>query len=182
MDQRELQKQQFQDRLKRVAAGGPNTLGQVYCGVIDEQTIAQAAKHANVGRLSVMMLILAFILGAMAMTAGRMGAFHFLMGDPVILIEKFGKLGGFIASNMGDLVIAGFLAIIFMYLFHLRGNWRGTALVVGLVSMMLGEVHLMARAPDAFAVMFSQDFVETTLAGGADQLVNVQTTAGVIVN
>jgi len=183
MNQKELQKQQFQARLKRVAAGGPNTLGQVLVGIIDEDT--PKSKKRNPA-LQGMMLILAFILGAMAMEAGRLGAYHFLAGEPASLIEKFGNLGGFVASNMGDLVIAGFLALIFMYLFHLRGNWRGTALIVGLVSMMLGEVQLIARAPEVFAIMFSQEFVETSLTGGKiqeiDQTVSVQEEPGTIVN
>lgn len=182
MDLREQRKQEFQARLKRVAAGGPNTLGQVLVGVIDEDT--PKTKKRNPAAQG-MMLIIAFILGAMAMEAGRLGAFHFLTGDPASLIKKFGELGGFIASNMGDLVIAGFLALIFMYLFHLRGNWRGTALVVGLVSMMLGEIHLIARVPEAFAVMFSQEFVETALTGEKvqpDQVPNDQEASEVLIN
>jgi len=165
MDTKLRQKSEFQDRLKRIASGGPNTTGQVYCGVSEEITnAAKPATQSSVQRMSFLMLVLSFFMGAGAMLTGRFGAFRYFMGDADGLTKTFGQLGGFIAVNMGDLVIAACLAIIFMYLFKLRGHWRGTALVVGLVSMMLGEVQLIVRAPDMFSVLYSADFVEQVLS------------------
>lgn len=195
MTHKDDQKQEFNDRLKRIASGGPNTYGQVYCGIVDPKAATKSKTRATHHSLSFLMLIGAFILGAMAMTVGRVGAFHFLAGDALTLSEKFGAFGGFVAANMGDLVIATFLAIIFKYLFHLRGNWfhlrgnwRGTALVVGVVSMMLAELPLMARAPDAFSILFSPEFVETKLYGPigpvefVPELENMQDTSATMIN
>lgn len=171
----QVQRQSFEERLKRINAGAPNTMGEVQIGPRDERE-AKKSKPSNTVRVkprkkknvrvgegsNLVMLPLAVLIGALSVFAGRAAAFHmFAEGGlaPVeIPIEALVPYVGF-----AHLFFAGFLALAFTWTFALNGMLRKLAVVAGFAAMLFGEPQMIERFPDTFATFFSKDYVAQAL-------------------
>ncbi len=102
---------------------------------------------------------LALMLGAVAMLAGRIGAFH-LLATPDLVPQAFVH-----AAALGaDLGIATILLVLLGWSFDMTGGLRRVALIAGFCGMMVAEPMLYAQAPALFAALTSEDFVQVSMA------------------
>lgn len=160
-----LQRSHFSDRIKRIEVGGPNTSGTVYAG-LDEATQPKRrrrkVKHKPLDRSDVFsqifMLPFAIFVGALAMLSGRIGAFHVLQ-QPELIPPEYATL----FPLTGDIAIAAVVGMVLGLLFSLGGA-RALAFMLGFTGIMMGEGYLIQLAPEAFAEIYSEDYVVTATA------------------
>ncbi len=159
----EHQRESFTDRIRRIQAGGPNTSGTIYAGIDDKKQV-RLKKRRNRAQgaplfLRILMVPFALLAGAGSMLAGRVGAYH-TMADPELLPAEYAGL----FSLTGDIGIAVALATFIVLVFDLGRGARIVAFMLGFTGMMLGETMLIASAPEMFAGMFSETYVQTAIA------------------
>ena len=168
------QRQTFEDRLKRIGAGAPNTMGEVHIGPRDED-VARAGKTTNTVRIkkknkkvrigegsNYVMVPVAVVIGALSVFAGRAAAYHFFADGglmpltlPVPALDPY--------TIYAHLVIAAFLALIFTWTFGFSGKLRKLAVIVGFTAMLIGENHVIERFPGIYANFFSKAYVADAL-------------------
>jgi hypothetical protein len=161
----DARKTQFQDRLNRIAAGGPNTMGQVYIGPPDTNGSSKGKKGgSSSGRdtldniLYPMSIIGAFMVGVFAVFATR--------------FIRFTMMGGELTGENADLwmVVDGVLAIGIVIslrsVFRFGGKALETAKTVGIVAMILTMHNFVHIVPGFFGSVFSPEWttqiIETT--------------------
>ncbi len=155
----ELQRRDFVDRIHRIQKGGPNTQGTIYAGPAEAGGVqyTQPSKNRKPRGSFLKELILlpfAVVVGAVSMLAGRAGSYH-IQAQPEMVPAQYAEL--FAVS--ADWVIAAVLATILAWSFRMGHGLRCVALVAGFLAVMLGETMLVERAPDAFAAVFSPEYV-----------------------
>lgn len=160
----EHQRDGFTDRIRRIEAGGPNTSGTIYAGIDEKKHVPlrKRRRRAVSGApilVQVFMIPFALLAGAGAMLAGRVGAFH-AMADPELLPADYAGL----FSLTGDIGIAVAIATFVVLVFDLGHGARLIAFMLGFLGVMLGETQMIAHAPEAFAAMFSDSYVQTAVA------------------
>lgn len=158
-----MQKQQFQERLKRISSGGPNTASQIYAGSLvgakpgkkirrrkDKSTASRRGASLPVSLLS------GLFIGALAVLLVRYGRFQ-LTG---------GALGGADAdiTMMADIVLAITLAILLRVVFRFRSTVHGFGKILGVVAMVLLMQNLVFAAPGLFERTFSVAWVDEVMA------------------
>jgi hypothetical protein len=153
------QKQQFADRLKRISAGGANTMSQVYVGAMDDPDIKRSrsgkpiAASAGLGKV----IRLPFtILGALS------------MGMIAVVLARFiraaladGELTGPDADIMMAVDAALGLAVGFALnmVFRMKGKVQETMRTLGVVAMVMVMHNFVHWAPVPFQMAFSTDWV-----------------------
>ncbi|MFV2038091.1 MAG: hypothetical protein ACC646_10940 [Paracoccaceae bacterium] len=168
MSTQEIHQQAFHNRIKRIAAGGPNTMAQVYIG--PARTTPQKSEQEQPGLISdLMMLPSAFLIGGSAMFLGRLAAFHLFSKDGTWAITLSGP-NGILAANI---IIGIVLALLLGRLFRVDKGLRFLALAGGALAFMWYDANLIAAYPDLFAIMFSQDYVIQFLGLG-EQVIPAQ--------
>lgn len=162
------QKRQFADRLTRIAAGGENTMSQIYVGPAEEPVTDRKGKRKHRPARAVpslkenigypISIIWAFAIGLLA-----------------VLITRYVRnalAGGTLTGEDADIMMAidGGLALavgfVLTQMFRVKGKAQETAKTAGIV-VMIGMMHNMVHAwPGAFELTFSPewvtDVVETT--------------------
>jgi hypothetical protein len=88
------------------------------------------------------------------MLAGRAGSYH-MQAQPEMVPPQYADL--FAVS--ADWAIAAVLATLLAWSFRMGHGLRCVALVSGFLAVMLGETVMVDYAPDAFAAVFSPDYV-----------------------
>ncbi|MEE9427765.1 MAG: hypothetical protein V3V25_06405 [Paracoccaceae bacterium] len=160
------QKQQFQDRLQRVAAGGANTLGHVYCGITVPESKPERKKswlsrdkpekQARSGASLPVSLITGLIIGASAVLLSR-----FL---------RFKLTGGSIAGNdaditmVTDIVVAITIAILLRIIFRFKSKIHGVAKLTGVTATVLLMHNVVHVAPGIFEQVYSPNWVKQVVA------------------
>jgi len=168
------QKMQFQERLKRISSGAPNTSRQVYAGIVAPPKPARAAKPAHTGKpmlraartprqgVSLPVALLSGVLiGAAAVLAVRYGRFR-LTG------------GGLVGADadivmLVDLVLAISLAIAMRSVVRLRSGAHGLGKLLGVVAMVLLMQNLVFAAPGLFQRTFSVAWVDEVMTASPAQ-------------
>lgn len=168
----ETHRQTFEDRLARIKQGGPNCMGHLHAGPSTEVRArdAQPAARIQPARapkrrrgspvVTLFLLPVAALLGALSMFVGRATAFHFFSDEGPYAFT----LAGVPASMFADILIATVLAMILAWSFQMTWGLRRAALVAGFVAMMVGEFDLMQTYPDLFETVFSETYVAGALA------------------
>ena len=152
MTLQEHHKQEFRDRIQRVASGGPNTMAQVYVGRAG--TAAPAPKkRAFMSELQV--LPMAALAGAIALVLGQLASFHLFSADGAVAATSMPPAGLVVTS----ILIGVVLALIFGKLFRIDKGFRFLALLSGLGAMIWLDKSLIAAYPEIFAMMFSETYV-----------------------
>lgn len=157
----DLQKKHFSDRIKRIEVGGPNTSGTVYAGLDQQAQPKRRRKKKKLKPLDhsetfsqIFMVPFAIFVGALAMFSGRIGAFHVLQ-QPELIPPEYAAL----FPLTGDIAIAALVGLVLGMMFSLGGGARAMAFMLGFTAIMLGEGYLINLAPEAFAEVYSEDYV-----------------------
>ena len=177
------QRDAFDERLKRINKGAPNTMGEVHIGPREEVRAGQKSKtnntirvkrkkkNVNIGEGSNTVLVpTAFVIGALSMFAGGAMAYHFFGGGlmpieiPVEAIQP--------AIPYADLIFAGLLALLFMWTFGFTNKKRKLALILGLAGVFYFEGDLIERYPNTYAAVYSEDYVASAPEPRAPGLVD----------
>ncbi len=162
----EGQKQTFEDRLGRIARGGPNTSGTVFIGSADADgtTVQRKTKSKKGGSLlgNLLMLPLAMAFGALAMMLGRVGLYQ-LQARPEILPPDYAET----ILKMGDLGIGLLAMFLFAMLLNMGRGLRKYALALGFIGIMLGEALVIQQSPDLFVTLFSEQYVAQAMMSEA---------------
>jgi len=159
------QKQQFDERLKRISAGGENTMGQVYIGPAED-----AARDKKGGRVVSALPSLRETIGYPMSIVGA-----FLIGMLAVLITRWVRYtlaGGTLTGEDADIMMAidGGLALaigfVLKQMFRFSGKVQETAKTVGIFAMICVMHNLVHILPGAFEWAFSPewvtDVIETT--------------------
>lgn len=156
-----IQKQSFQQRLGRINEGGEFTTRRVYVGPVENAAPGRASRRtkriaAAFGRgnrrtllTELVLLPVALALGALAVIAARAATFHFLTEQPVYTQYAW----------YADLALAAVLALILRSVFRMSGRIRGKAFLAGFIVMVLFQALFVVRAPEAFALLYSEAYV-----------------------
>lgn len=154
---------QFQERLKRISAGGPNTTGQVYVGPPEAMTDRKGRKiRSSTGPdaldkvLYPLSMIGAFMVGVFAVFLIRLARFYLLDG-------------GLTGENADlwmifDSVFAIGIVIILRSVFRAKGKALEVAKAIGIIATVLTMhifVHLM---PGFFSSVFSPEWTQQVIA------------------
>lgn len=153
----------FSQRLQRINAGGPNTTGTIYMGSMDSDGIAidaRTRKARNTSRAgSLVLLIFALLAGAASMFAGRIGTFQ-LLQHPDLVPAGYGPWIPLVA----DIAIAATLMLLLAFVFRLGHGMRRVFLMLGFLSVMMGESLIIQQAPDLFVPVFSESYVTAAMS------------------
>ncbi len=163
-----VQKQQFQDRLKRVKSGGSNTTSQVYAGTTEpprmrkryETRVTQdmVSDTPKFGARLPLYLISGVLIGAGAAVMARNTRFRLELGELTGLNADL-----FMAV---DIVLALTLAIILRVIFRFQSKVHGVAKFVGVLAAVLlmhNAVHIVPGLFEkAFSVRWVSQVVSTT--------------------
>jgi len=160
------QKQQFADRLKRISAGGANTMSQVYVGALDDPDIKRTKSGKLIAESSGLSKVIRLpftILGALT------------MGMVALVLARFiraaladGELTGPDADIMMAVDAALGLAVGFALnmVFRMKGKVQETMRTIGVVIMVLVMHNFVHWAPVPFQMAFSTawvaDVIEST--------------------
>lgn len=167
----QVQRQSFDDRLKRINKGGINTMGEVHIGPREEVRAGKAAsKPTNTVRMkrknknialgegsNWVMVPVALVIGGLSMFAGQAAAYHFFGGGlmpieiPVAALEP--------ALPYANFILAAFLALIFTWTFGFTNKKRKLALILGLASVFYFEGDLIQKFPGTYTAMYSEGYV-----------------------
>ncbi len=153
------QKSEFEKRLERIAAGGPNTMKQIHVGVADGAAPRRGGGTPAMGVASFAQVLLspftvlaAFLTGALAVLAVRLVRFRYL-GEGLRGEEP-------LAAMAWD--AAGALAVLMVLRVVLRsGGWlRTPPRLLGAAAMLVGMHNLVYLQPAPFEALFSPAWVE----------------------
>ncbi len=160
------QKSEFEKRLERIAAGGPNTMRQIYVGVAGEAAPRRGGGVPSLGVASLAQVLMspftvlaAFLTGALAVLAVRLFRFRYL-GEGLTGEEP-------LAAMAWD--AAGALAVLLVLRVVLRsGGWlRTPPRLLGALAMLVGMHNLVYLQPAPFEALFSPAWVEEVVQGTA---------------
>lgn len=164
------QKSHFSDRISRIDKGGLNTNGTLYAGVDEAKQIRKKGRRKKHKRLdnseafsAIFMVPIAFVCGVVAMLAGRIGAYQ-LLQNPESIPSQYAS----IFPLIGDVGIAALLALVLSMLLGLGKGARLVMLMAGFSAVMLFESSIIKLAPEAFASVFSEDYVATAVAAAPE--------------
>ena len=165
MTQQEFAKNRFDERLRRISAGGPNTSGQVYAGVAE-------AAAAGTPMLSVRMprLRLGWMKFVILYPISLAGAF--IIGLLAVVMARFVRVqsfGGALAGENADLLMAmdfGLAlgaAFVLRWMFKFQEHGMQIASTTGVVLMILSMHNFVHRAPEAFEIAFPKAWVQEVI-------------------
>lgn len=151
-----IQKDQFQGRLQRIKKGGPNTLGHVYVGPVEEGGTTTQRRH-----FGILATVAAFVFGVSAYFVGHLAQFH-LAGD----LERLGAEALMVAETSGDLIVAGLLLFILIRVTRMRGVGPFLVGAMGLFAMMGLHAFSVQMAPELYSGLYSEGYVSQYLDAG----------------
>ena len=175
----DVQRVGFDERIRRIQSGGPNTSGTIYIGPQEgdapkqkerrrwrKQKRARAAKTRPLDAPSPLVIVLswpfAFLIGALCMLAGRVALFQLSL-QPDVLPPEWSDL----IMLTADVAVAALLLIALGWAFSLGGGLRRILLCAGFLAMMLGEAMVIREAPDVFVPLFSENYVAAAMVNPA---------------
>lgn len=161
---------EFQARIDRIH-GRAQRRGRKMMGRQESEMVAPPSKKQNVSPVpeskfgNLVMLVLAFACGVAAVVFARWAQFQYgALPDAPPLVVKDYDFGPYVGTFVGDLAIALVAVFLLRHLFNLKTKWRRGAELGGLMFGLFVMGELVLRAPDAFAAMFSPEWVNTVLA------------------
>jgi hypothetical protein len=154
------QHKKFEERLKRINRGGPNTSGHIIVGPAEPDKKPRRQRLARrpgdflsrlagaVGHLFVVPV--SFALGMVAMMAGIVGE-HQVQRAGVADLAEAGILAQLLPFK--EFLLAGLVVVIVGGLFRLNRGPRKLAVLTGLVAAFVLQDQIVAAYPGAFAVL-----------------------------
>ena len=160
-------KRKFEERLKRIQRGGPNTTGHIYVGEASTETSASAVR-GTIGRaggwlLGLLVLPVAAALGGLSMAIGRFGSFHMASGEGQFTVQAVADFSPHLGGVAGAILLGSLVCLILRWSFRLQAPVQGLAMVLGFGAVLMGEQMLVERAPGLFAALLSEEYVMDTL-------------------
>ncbi|MEE9388386.1 MAG: hypothetical protein V3U96_07235 [Paracoccaceae bacterium] len=163
-----MRKKQFQDRLKKVAAGGANTTTQMYAGVkessqrrkrYETRTTLQdtSADQNRPGPGFLVSLVTGLLIGAGAVILARYVRFR-LTGGTII-----GPDADLLMAV--DIVLAITAAIILRMVFRIKTKVHGISKLVGVVATVLLMHNAVHLVPGLFERIYSVQWVSQIITG-----------------
>ncbi len=172
------QRDGFDKRISLIKKGGPNTMGEVHIGPVDEAQVygKKKGKASNTVRMKKKrgkkvdissgatgtLTILAVVFGGLSMFVGQAVAYH-LYGE-----------GGLAQMTPPDVVaeylpyapflFGGILAFLFGWTFQLMRGVRFLGLIGGFGAVFYYQSELIQTFPGTYAGFFSKAFVNAALA------------------
>lgn len=175
MAQARTQKTSFEDRLARINSGGPNTMGEVHVGPVDDEVVygkksrnqnvvrvnpkKKKGKNAKGGTGSILLLPVAAAIGGISMFAGEVGAFHmFTEGGmfPVSIPEQVAMVEPYI--QYAAFALAALLAMIFSWAFQFKGLVGKIAVIAGAAAFLWYQPMLLDMYPEVFTAFFDDSY------------------------
>ena len=156
-----IQKQQFQERLKRVKDGGANTSSQMYAGTVEPKRKNKRYEvreaHQTVEKKPRTLLFLPIYLA----TGLIIGAGSVVIARYLRFKLEVGTLTGINADlwMAGDIILALSIAIILRVIFRFKSKLHGVAKFVGVVAAVLLMHNAVYIVPGPFAKVFSAKWV-----------------------
>lgn len=163
----ELAHQQiFQARLKRISAGGKNTMSQVYIGdsATDLRRVAAKTGQKRGGWAARARFLNAVLIGAISMAIARLSLFHFVSDDGTYAEQIIGPVGVVLATTIGDFAIAGALGMLALSLKKMGVQKYLPAMMIGIFLIILGESKLLQANADIYAALYSPTYTQARLA------------------
>ena len=158
----ERQKNEFNERLRRISAGGENTMSQIYVGPVDEVAVRKKSKRAAAGLPSLRStvgypasIVLAFFLGMLAVLITRYVRFSMTGSD---LTGEDADIT--MAIDAGLALAIGF---VLKQMFRLSGKVQETAKTIGIFAMICVMHNLVHTWPGAFEIAFSPEWVSDVI-------------------
>jgi hypothetical protein len=160
-------RRKFEERLKRIQRGGPNTIGHIYVGEASTETSVSAARglfgRAGGWLVALLVLPVAAALGGLSMAIGRFGSFHLASGEGQFTVQAVADFSPHLGGVAGAILLGSLVCLILRWSFRLQAPVQGLAMVLGFAAVLMGEQMLVERAPGLFAALMSEDFVMETL-------------------
>lgn len=171
------QQDQFKNRLKRIAVGGENTTKHMYVGMVEEASGAPSKKKKSKKRSKpaqvltrseprpnifgeLFMIPIAILAGALAVLGARVVSYRFMTEQSFYTSEFFGIPG----SMLCVVGIAIVFAILARIILSLNTPSRRRAEFAGLAGMALFENLVVVQAPEVFATLYSDTYVNQVIA------------------
>lgn len=154
------QHKKFEERLKRISRGGPNTSGHIIVGPAEPNKRQRRQRLARrpgdfLSRLAgaighVVVAPVSFALGGIAMMAGIVGEHQAQRAGLAELAEA-----GIVAQLMPykEFLLAGLVVVILGGLLRLNRGPRKLAVLAGLAAAFVLQDQIIATYPDAFALL-----------------------------
>jgi hypothetical protein len=162
----------FEERLKRINKGGPNTSGHVIIGPVEDPNAGKKKSRryrkpgAFMARLKqafghLMMVPVSFVMGAFAVFAAIVGVYH-LDRFEMIPVAEAGLMQQVTAYPEVFLALA--LAAVLGWAFKLVDGPRKIGLVAGLALAFVLQDAVIAEYPDVFARLMSDVTLDDAIA------------------
>ena len=174
------QRQGFDRRISNIRKGGPNTMGEVHIGPVDEAEVygkkkkkkgasntvrLKKKRQKNVDLMSGAtgtLTLLALLFGGMSMFVGQAISYH-LYGDtglfkltpPEFAVDYV---------QYAPFFFGGLLALAFGWTFRLMRGVRFLALIGGFYAVFYYQSVLIQTFPGTYAGFFSKAYVKAALA------------------
>jgi hypothetical protein len=154
-------KKKFEERLKRIQRGAPNTMSQIYVG---EATGGGNSRPASAVRLggwmaATLALPVAAVLGALSMAIGRFGSYHLASDEGAFTVAALSDFSPHLGGLMGAILLGSLVCIILRWSFRLSRPMQALAMLLGFSAALFGEAQMLERAPGLFAALYSESYV-----------------------
>ena len=175
----------FEARIKRLAAqeAGNHKLiageGDLRETQISPSALKRAAKRSKRPSGTLILALpnwaLAFVIGAVAMLAGRLAGFHvlgqFMAGGDMTMV---------IMRHAGELAVGFVVLIAAATVIGFRGGVAKSALMAGFAMMVLAEADLAGQMPVLWESLFSPEYTARVLGQTGNMANNLRAFAGAL--
>ncbi len=153
-------KKKFEERLKRIQRGAPNTMKQIYVGEAASGATG-AAGTARVGGWVAGLLVLpvAAALGGLSMSIGRFGSYHLASDEGAFTVATFAEFSPHLGGLMGAILLGSVVCVFLRWSFRLGRPMQALAMLLGFAAALFGEAQMVERAPGLFAALYSESYV-----------------------
>jgi hypothetical protein len=157
-------KKKFEERLKRIQRGAPNTMQQVYVGEATEGATTSAGGSRMSGWLTgLLVLPVAAVLGGLSMAIGRFGSYHLASDEGAFTVATLTEFSPHLGGVLGAILLGSLVCIVLRWSFRLGRPLQGLAMLLGFGAALLGESQMVEHAPGLFAALYSENYVLDTL-------------------
>ncbi len=172
------QRQGFDRRISNIRKGGPNTMGEVHIGPVDEAQVygKKKGKPTNKvrlkkkrrGKVDVVsgatgtLTLLALFFGGMSMFVGQAVDYHLFGQGGLVQMAPPEFAADYV--QYAPFLFGGLLALAFGWTFHLMRGARFLALIGGFGAVFYYQTELIQTFPGTYAGFFSKAFVKAALA------------------
>ncbi len=157
-------KKKFEERLKRIQRGAPNTMKQIYVGEATEGASKSGGGSRAFGLMAgLLVLPVAAVLGGLSMAIGRFGSYHLASDDGAFTVATLTEFSPHLGGLMGAILLGSVVCVILRWSFRLGRPMQALAMLLGFSAALFGEAQMVEQAPGLFAALYSEGYVLDTL-------------------